>query len=129
MQKKSNFTCLKQHQLMWVLNECLAKILQILDVTLSNLVLQIDVAKTKRVNAECRESQTQTNNNTNHIYGSTKRLRMDVNANENEGLLCSDTYITYRLVLAHAIIDLLNTIEAGSKTTVIRTTEVCNFSF
>lgn len=127
MQKRSNISCMRQHQLMWALHECLAKILQILEVTLTNLILRMDAVANERIDEKFREMQNQTNNNTIHINGSCKKMKMDVNSDRNE--MESQDIVRDRLVLAHATIDLLNTIDAGSKSTVMRTTEVTFLDF
>ncbi|XP_037828005.1 integrator complex subunit 5 [Lucilia sericata] len=125
MQKKSNASCMRQQQLVCTLNECLAKILQILEVTLTKLILHMDAVASKRSDEKYREMQNQTNNNTIHVNGSLKKQKIELNTEENmEEAGNSAGCLTDRQVLAHAIIDLLNTIEAGSKTTVLRSTEV-----
>lgn len=124
MQKKSNALCIKQNQLIWALNECLAKILQILEVTLNKLVLHMDEQASDRSKLKFGEIQNQTNNNTIHTGGSGKRQKFALAFEQDTEGEDRNIYVAERFVLAHTIIDLLNTIEAGSKTTVIRTTEV-----
>lgn len=70
------------------------------------------------------EIQNQTNNNTIHVYSSCKKQKFDL-ITEYKDEEDKGENIAERLKLAHTIIDLLNTIEAGAKGTVIRTTEVC----
>lgn len=117
MQKKSNVSCMRQQQLNWALNECLAKMLQILEVTLTKLILRMDEAATKKSDEKFREMQNQTNNNTIYLTtGSSKKQKFDLNTEQNEEESeNAELYVHDRLILAHAIIDLLNTIEAGSK--------------
>uniref|UniRef100_A0ABK9MKX5 Uncharacterized protein n=1 Tax=Glossina morsitans morsitans TaxID=37546 RepID=A0ABK9MKX5_GLOMM len=125
MQKKNSYTCMKQHQLMNVLNECLPKILQILEVTLNKLILRMDIDSSERNMGRYREQQNQANNNTIDTDSNTsKRLRLGLNSDDWNEEEEEEAYDARRLNLAHTIIDLLNTIEAGSKTSVVRTTEV-----
>uniref|UniRef100_A0A1A9Z490 Integrator complex subunit 5 C-terminal domain-containing protein n=1 Tax=Glossina pallidipes TaxID=7398 RepID=A0A1A9Z490_GLOPL len=129
MQKKNSYTCMKQHQLMNALNECLPKILQILEVTLNKLILRMDIDSSERNMGRYREQQNQANNNTIDIDGNTsKRLRLGLNSDDWNEEEEEEAYDARRLNLAHTIIDLLNTIEAGSKTSVIRTTEILKLS-
>uniref|UniRef100_A0A1B0BJZ1 Integrator complex subunit 5 C-terminal domain-containing protein n=1 Tax=Glossina palpalis gambiensis TaxID=67801 RepID=A0A1B0BJZ1_9MUSC len=129
MQKKNSYTCMKQHQLMNALNECLPKILQILEVTLNKLILRMDIDSSERNMGRYREQQNQANNNTIDIDGNkNKRLRLGLNSDDWNEEEEEEAYDARRLNLAHTIIDLLNTIEAGSKTNVIRTTEILKLS-
>lgn len=124
MQKKSNVLYMKQNQLIWALNECLEKILQILEVTLNKLVLRMDEEASNRNNLKFREIQNQTDISTIHIRGSGKKQKFALDAEQDAEGEDHGISVAERFFLTHAIIDLLNTIEAGSKTTVIRTTEV-----
>lgn len=123
MEKKNNFCCIKQHQLRSALNESLPKILQILEVTLEKLVLRMDAEASVRSEEKFRDLQNQTNNNTINVYNSRKKPRLGIVTD-----ICEEEeeidYMSKRLMLAHTIIDILNTIEAGSKSQVIKTTEV-----
>ncbi|XP_061390096.1 integrator complex subunit 5 [Musca vetustissima] len=123
MEKKNSFSCIKQHQLSAALNESLPKILQILEVTLEKLALRMDADASARSEEKFRDLQNQTNNNTIHIYNSHKKQKLGIFADYSEEEEEME-YMAKRLMLAHTIIDLLNTIEAGSKTQVIKTTEV-----
>lgn len=123
MEKKNYVSCIKQHQLSAALNECLPKILQILEVSLNKLILQMDTEASERSEEKFRELQNQTNNNTIQVNNSHKKLKLGAYADSTEEEEDS-VYVEKRLILAHTIIDLLNTIEAGAKTHVIRTSEV-----
>ena len=124
MQKKSNVSYMKQNQLIWALNECLEKILQILEVTLNKLVLRMDEDASNRNNLKFREIQNLTDISTSHIRGSSKKQKFVLDAEQDTDGEDHAINVAERFFLTHAIIDLLNTIEAGCKTTVIRTTEV-----
>ncbi|KAM7364141.1 integrator complex subunit 5 omd isoform 1-T6 [Cochliomyia hominivorax] len=125
MQKKSNLPCIRQQQLMSSLNECLPKILQILEVTLTKLILHIDATASKQNDEDVKKMQNFTNNNTIHVTSVNKKLKISFHTEQKEKESENATiYVIERHILAHAIIELLNTIEAGSKTSVMRTTEV-----
>lgn len=125
MEKKNNFSCMKQQELTSALNDCLPKILQILEVTLNKLILRMDSDACERSEKKFKDLQNQTNNNTIHVYiNSYKKQKLGFNVNDAEDEEETE-YLAKRLILAHTIIDLLNTIEAGSKVQVLRTTEVC----
>lgn len=79
----------------------------------------------ERSEKKFKDLQNQTNNNTIHVYiNSYKKQKLGFNVNDAEDEEETE-YLAKRLILAHTIIDLLNTIEAGSKVQVLRTTEVC----
>ncbi|XP_013101737.2 integrator complex subunit 5 [Stomoxys calcitrans] len=124
MEKKNTFFSIRQHQMSTALNECLPKILQILEVTLNKLILRMDADANERSQEKFRDIQNQTNNNTIHVYNSHKKQKLGVVSVDHREEDEDSDYIATRLTLAHTIIDLLNTIEAGSKTQVIRTTEI-----
>lgn len=124
MQKKNNVSCMKQHQLTSALNDCLPKILQILEVTLTKLVLRMDAVASERSEEKFRDIQNQTNNNTINANSSGKKQKFDLTIDDKDEEENEGENVMERLTLSHAIIDLLNTIEAGAKGTVIRTTEV-----
>ncbi|CAD6993473.1 integrator complex subunit 5 [Ceratitis capitata] len=149
MQKKNSFQYMKQSLLTNVLNDCLPKILQILEVTLTKVVLRMN--KLAEENGEEVFKATQNNNNNNEANGERKKLKfgetdaeteakaMDVDAQEDEKLIIGvpltdsdeseeEEKDAKRRILAHTIIDLLNTIEAGLKGSVMRTTEVLKLS-
>ena len=121
MQKKNCFPYMRQHLLLNALEECLPKILHIFETTLTKLLLHMDSE------VEHQKPKNCANESVKKIKTETdESLKMDLS---NESLELNSVEerndrFEKRLRLAHSIMDLLNTIEAGSKTSVIRTTEV-----
>jgi len=100
------------------LNECLPKILQIFDCTVNKLVLRIDRDAAERIADKFRAQQSKNSNNNNELcngkdYGKRTKLEPGEDKVDDEDAT--------RMRLAHLIVDLLNNIEAGSRTTVLRT--------
>ncbi|KAH8335673.1 hypothetical protein KR074_008818 [Drosophila pseudoananassae] len=108
---------IKAPQLNQALNECLPKIIQIFDCTVNKLVLRMDKDAAERSASKFKEQQA--NNNNNHMlngkeYGKRPKLEPeDVEEEQDDD--------ASRMRLAHLIVDLLNNIEAGSRTNVLRT--------
>ncbi|XP_036324648.1 integrator complex subunit 5 isoform X2 [Rhagoletis pomonella] len=142
MQKRHTFQYMKQSLLPNVLNDCLPKILQILEVTVTKVILRMN-----KLEEEVGQNSNKQNNEFNSERKKKKTIAADVGAEamdvdnaENDtkviiGIPLFDTddgeeeeTDTKRRILAHTIIDLLNTIEAGLKGTVMRTTEVLKLS-
>lgn len=108
----------KAPQLNQALNECLPKIIQIFDCTVNKLVLRMDKDAAERSASKFKEQQA--NNNNNHVvngkeYGKRPKLEPGEIVEEEQD---DDAA---RMRLAHLIVDLLNNIEAGSRTNVLRT--------
>ncbi|XP_067616611.1 integrator complex subunit 5 [Eurosta solidaginis] len=141
MQNKHSFQCMKQSLLPNILNDCLPKILQILEVTVTKVVLRMKKKATETSTEKFKESSN--NSNGGDINAEKKKLKadaraeaMDVDNSDEDTKIIIGIPLTdpdekeeeendaKRRILAHTIIDLLNTIEAGLKGTVIRTTEV-----
>ncbi|XP_017488979.1 PREDICTED: integrator complex subunit 5 isoform X1 [Rhagoletis zephyria] len=142
MQKRHTFQYMKQSLLPNVLNDCLPKILQILEVTVTKVILRMN-----KLEEEVGQNSNKQNNEFNSERKKKKTIGADVGAEsmdvdnaENDtkviiGIPLFDTddgeeeeTDTKRRILAHTIIDLLNTIEAGLKGAVMRTTEVLKLS-
>lgn len=112
---------MKPHLLSNALDECLPKILHILDVTLTKLLLHMDAEvlaqKSKNPTEQPLKKIKIEADDTNKMDTSDSSVELNTEEENNEKF-------EKRLRLAHAIMDLLNTMEAGSKSSVIRTTEV-----
>lgn len=133
LQKKNNFSYIKQHELITVLNACVSKILQILEVTLSKLILNMDEEAAEINLNKFQELQNQDISNTLPTYeNQCKRIKLcsdhenavDQQQHQHEVETCK----AKRIALANAIIELLNAIDAGDKNWIMRTYEVfsCN---
>lgn len=152
MQKKNSFQYMKQNLLSTVLNDCLPKILQILEVTLTKAILRMNKLAEGNSTEIFKPSINTKNNDSNDISNDKKRVKfgaadveveaMDVeNSDEDSEIIIGiklhdsddseeEEKDASRRILAHTIIDLLNTIDVGLKGTVIRTTEVsCFYSY
>ncbi|EDV49193.1 integrator complex subunit 5 [Drosophila erecta] len=109
---------IKAQHLNQALNECLPKIIQIFDCTVNKLVLKMDRDAAERSADKFRAQQSSNNNNDDELcngkdYG--KRTKLEPGEDK------ADDEDATRMRLAHLIVDLLNNIDAGSRTTVLRT--------
>ncbi|XP_053946850.1 integrator complex subunit 5 [Anastrepha ludens] len=147
MQKKNSFQYMKQSLLPNVLNDCLPKILQILEVTVTKVNLRMN--KLTEAAGAAKRAEAQSNSN-HELSRERKKVKvgamdleaeaMDVESAEDDTKIIIGVPLfdsddsedeekdANRRILAHTIIDLLNTIEAGLKGTVMRTTEVLKLS-
>ncbi|ALC47356.1 omd [Drosophila busckii] len=118
MQKKTILPHMKPQLLLQSLNECMAKIIQILDCTIQKLVLRMDKDASERSAEKFREQQANNNNKNIHdLYNGEsdiKRRKLDADSTNEERDL-------KRMELAHLIVELLNNIEAGTRLNVLRT--------
>ncbi|KAH8273120.1 hypothetical protein KR018_004843 [Drosophila ironensis] len=123
MHKSKNVSpYLQVPQLNEALIECLPKIIQIFDCTVSKLVLRMDRDAAERSAAKFRAQQANNNNYTETYngtgYGKRPKIEngMDPLAEE-----LAEHEDSSRMRLAHLIVDLMNNIEAGSRTNLLRT--------
>ncbi|XP_030565757.1 integrator complex subunit 5 [Drosophila novamexicana] len=122
MHKKNQFPHTKPQLLTQSLNECLPKIIQILDCTIQKLLLRMDKAAAE-LSAEKFKKQQANNNNQEAMQdlyngnGPIKRPKLE----EGEVAMTEETPDAARMRLAHLIVELLNNIEAGTRCTVLRT--------
>lgn len=122
MHKKNQFPHTKPQLLTQSLNECLPKIIQILDCTIQKLLLRMDKVAAE-LSAEKFKKQQANNNNQEtmpDLYngnGPIKRPKLE----EGEVDKTEETPDAARMRLAHLIVELLNNIEAGTRCTVLRT--------
>ncbi|XP_017117415.1 integrator complex subunit 5 [Drosophila elegans] len=113
---------IKAQHLNQALNECLPKIIQIFDCTVNKLVLRMDRDAAERSAQKFRAQQSNNNNNDNNDmcngkeYGKRPKLEPEEEKVEDEDVM--------RMRLAHLIVDLLNNIDAGSRSNVLRTPQV-----
>ncbi|XP_034115208.1 integrator complex subunit 5 [Drosophila albomicans] len=116
MQKKNHFPHVKPQLLTQSLNECLPKIIQILDCTIQKLVLKMDKDAAEHSAEKFKLQQANNNNNNNNGYSidGIKRAKLDSATDD-------DARDAARMRLAHQIVDLLNNIEAGARANVLRT--------
>nr|XP_014090440.1 integrator complex subunit 5 [Bactrocera oleae] len=150
MQKKNSFQYMKQNLLPNVLNDCLPKILQILEVTLTKVILHMNKLAEANSAKAIKVAQNIKNVSNSEIGSDNKKVKyaaadaeveaMDVeNTDEDTKLIVGiplhdsdeseeEENDAGRRILAHTIIDLLNTIDVGLKGTVIRTTEILKLS-
>ncbi|EDW16726.1 integrator complex subunit 5 [Drosophila mojavensis] len=125
MHKKSQFSHIKPQLLMQSLNECLPKIIQILDCTILKLVLRMDKLAAERSAEKFKKQQANNNNNNNYetqpdMYngnGPNKRSKLE----PGELPKTEETPDAACMRLAHLIVELLNNMEAGARSNVLRT--------
>lgn len=128
---------MRQNHLVNVLTDCIPKILQLLEVILARLILQMDCNAIKRQKVE--RSKIQDSYGGQYFAMANKRLcfsngsyremhYLAINSNEKHTNNYQETD-ERSIALAHIIIEILNTIEAGSKMTAMGTTEVLLFVF
>jgi len=108
---------IKAQHLNQALNECLPKIIQIFDCTVNKLVLKMDRDAAERSAQKFRAQQSNNNNNNDMCNGKDYGKRPKLEPGEDKA---EEEDVT-RMRLAHLIVDLLNNIEAGSRTNVLRT--------
>lgn len=108
---------IKAQHLNQALNECLPKIIQIFDCTVNKLVLKMDRDAAERSAEKFRAQQSNNNNNNDMCNGKDYGKRPKLEPGEDKA---EEEDVT-RMRLAHLIVDLLNNIEAGSRTNVLRT--------
>ncbi|KAH8417992.1 hypothetical protein KR222_010192, partial [Zaprionus bogoriensis] len=124
MHKKNPFPHMKSQVLTQSLNECLPKIIQILDCTVQKLVLRMDKVAAEQSAEKFKMQQANNNNRVDSAYelqcngnDAVKRAKLET----NETASIEETRDAARMRLAHLIVELLNNIEAGSRNNVLRT--------
>ncbi|XP_068152334.1 integrator complex subunit 5 [Drosophila tropicalis] len=125
--KKNVLSHIKTPLLTRALNECLPKIIQIFECTINKLVLRMNRDAAERSAEKFRQKQSDnTNNNLDTMpdmynkskNSSNKRAKMESSKDSRPD---DDDEDLARMRLAHLIVDLLNNMEAGGRTNVLRT--------
>ncbi|XP_030375850.1 integrator complex subunit 5 [Scaptodrosophila lebanonensis] len=130
IQNKNNFPHIKPQHLSQALNECLPKIIQIFDCTVNKLVLLMDRDAAMRTAAKFKEQQANNNNleTMPDMYngnGDSKRPKVEPSdeetMSESNSNGSTEDCDAARMNLAHLIVDVLNTIEAGARKNIMHT--------
>ncbi|XP_055848550.1 integrator complex subunit 5 [Episyrphus balteatus] len=123
LEKKGIVPYLKLQSIMNTLNDCLAKVMELLNCALSKLLMKMEDS--------ARSALSNNNNNNLPSNDSLNRKRTKSGQSEFEKMDTSEVVIPKQsdhATLVHTIVDLLNTIESGSRMNVMSTTDVLKLS-
>lgn len=113
LEKKGIVPYLKQQSIMNTLNECLGKVLEVLNCALTKLIMKMD---------DSVRSSHPANKNNNNSFESSKRTKSERDAMDTDEIVIPKQ--SDQASLVHIIVDLINTVDAGSRVNVMNTAEV-----
>lgn len=128
LEKKGIVPYLKQQSIINTLNECLGKVLEILNCALTKLVMEMEDAAHE---AALKNNPNNIDNNNMPLNESMHSKRTKITTSESIKMDTSEITIpkpSDHATLVHIIVELLNTIEAGSRMNVMNTADVLKMS-